>query len=64
LALKYLVSKKGIEVEHKQKKVEVLNKLFNQLGERYQTREGGYSRIKKLHYRKGDNSLRVRFSLV
>ena len=64
LALQYLVSKKGVEVEHNQEKVEVLSKLFNQLGPRYQDRPGGYSRIKKLHYRKGDNSLRVRFSLV
>jgi large subunit ribosomal protein L17 len=64
LALAYLVNKKGIVVERNQEKVEVLNELFNQLGKRYQTREGGYSRIKKLYHRKGDNSLRVRFSLV
>src|SRR5437762_13348136 len=64
LALEYLVSKKGVEVEHNQAKVEVLNKLFNELGKRYQQREGGYSRINKLHHRKGDNTLRVKFSLV
>lgn len=64
LALRYLVNKKGIEVESNQEKVEVLNKLFNDLGKRYQQREGGYSRINKLYHRKGDNSLRVKFSLV
>ncbi|KLL02039.1 MAG: 50S ribosomal protein L17 [Mycoplasmataceae bacterium RC_NB112A] len=64
LALQYLVNKKGVEVEHNQEKVKVLDKLFNQLGKRYQERPGGYSRIKKLYCRKGDNSLRVRFSLV
>ena len=57
MALQYLVSKKGVEVENRQKeKVEVLNKLFNELGKRYQDRSGGYSRINKLYHRKGDNS--------
>jgi len=64
LALEYLVNKKGVKVENSQGKVEVLNKLFNELGERYQERPGGYTRITKHELRRGDNSLRVVFALV
>jgi len=35
---------------------DVLKKLFNELAERYKDRPGGYTRIIKLGYRKGDNS--------
>lgn len=31
-------------------------KLFNELGQRYQTRNGGYLRILKYGFRKGDNA--------
>ena len=55
LALRYLVNKKHSGV---------VNKLFTELKDKYQERNGGYSRIIKLNYRKGDNSLRVIFSLV
>jgi large subunit ribosomal protein L17 len=55
LALRYLVNKKPSGV---------MNKLFTELKERYQNRPGGYSRITKLGLRRGDNSLRVIFSLV
>lgn len=53
-----------MEVEKDQEKSKVLNKLFNELGERYQERPGGYSRVIKLNYRKGDSNQRVIFSLV
>jgi large subunit ribosomal protein L17 len=36
--------------------VEVLNKLFDTLGPRFQTRPGGYTRIVKLGRRVGDNA--------
>jgi|SRR5205085_6485722 len=55
LALRYLVNKKHSGV---------INKLFTDLKKRYQNRNGGYSRITKLGLRKGDNNLRVAFSLV
>ncbi|BBA85116.1 50S ribosomal protein L17 [endosymbiont of Rhynchophorus ferrugineus] len=39
-------------------------KLFNDIGYRYKNRNGGYTRINKLYYRKGDSSLIVCISLV
>jgi large subunit ribosomal protein L17 len=35
---------------------EVVTKLFNELGPRYQTRPGGYLRILKCGFRAGDNA--------
>jgi len=64
LALRYLVNKKKVEFKQGKKKSKVLNKLFDDLGKRYQERPGGYSRIIKLGQRQGDNNLRVIFSLV
>ena len=55
LALRHLVNKKDTGV---------VDKLFVDLRQRYQDRQGGYSRIVKKGYRVGDNSLRVIFSLV
>jgi len=34
----------------------VVTKLFNELGPRYQTRPGGYTRILKMGFRVGDNA--------
>jgi large subunit ribosomal protein L17 len=64
LALHHLVNKKKIEIKREGKKIRVLNELFDNLGKKYQNRPGGYSRVNKLDSRKGDNSLRVFFSLV
>ncbi len=33
---------------------EVLQKLFNDIGERYRSRPGGYTRVTKLGFRRGD----------
>lgn len=65
LALRYLVNKKKVEVKPKNssEKTKVLDKLFKELGKKYQDRPGGYSRIVKLDLRNGDNSLRVIFAL-
>ena len=35
---------------------EMVGKLFSELGPRYQTRNGGYIRILKFGFRKGDNA--------
>lgn len=35
---------------------DVVRKLFTELGPRYQTRQGGYTRIVKMGYRKGDGA--------
>jgi len=35
---------------------EIVTKLFNELGPRYAARNGGYSRILKFGFRKGDNA--------
>ena len=43
---------------------EVVNKVFNELAKRYETRNGGYTRIIKLNERHGDDALQVRLELV
>ena len=43
---------------------EVVNKVFNELAKRYETRNGGYTRIIKLKERIGDDSLQVKLELV
>ena len=43
---------------------EVLQKLFNDLGERCRARAGGYTRILKLGVRRGDNSMTALIELV
>ena len=35
---------------------DIVAKLFNELGPRYQTRPGGYTRILKMGFRVGDNA--------
>ena len=42
----------------------VVEKVFNDLAKRYETRNGGYTRILKLNERKGDNALVVILELV
>ena len=43
---------------------ETLRKLFDELAERYEDREGGYTRIYRLGLRKGDGAPVVLISLV
>lgn len=43
---------------------EMVTKLFSELGERYQSRPGGYLRILKYGFRKGDNAPMALVELV
>lgn len=43
---------------------DVVNKIFNELATRYETRNGGYTRIIKLSERRGDDALEVKIELV
>ena len=44
---------------------QVVEKVFNDLAKRYETRNGGYTRIVKMSERKGDNdALTVKLELV
>ena len=43
---------------------DVVNKIFNELTTRYESRNGGYTRIIKLDNRRGDDALEVKIELV
>ena len=43
---------------------EVVKKVFDELAKRYETRNGGYTRIIKLNERVGDDALEVKLELV
>ena len=43
---------------------EVVSKVFNVLAKRYESRNGGYTRIIKLNERIGDDALEVKLELV
>ena len=43
---------------------EVVAKVFDELAKRYETRNGGYTRIIKLKERRGDDALEVKLELV
>ena len=61
LSLRHLVNKKNNKSKQEKK---LTSELFDELGKRYKDRKGGYSRISRLKFRRGDNSKRVIFSLV
>ena len=43
---------------------EVVTKVFNDLAKRYESRDGGYTRIVKIAERRGDDALEVKLELV
>ena len=43
---------------------DLVNKLFDELAKKYETRNGGYTRIIKLKERVGDDALEVKLELV
>ena len=43
---------------------EAVKKVFDDLTKRYETRNGGYTRLVKLNERKGDDAMQIRIELV
>ena len=43
---------------------EVVSKVFNDLAKKYESRDGGYTRIVKIAERRGDDALEVKLELV
>ena len=46
------------------KSIDLPAKLFDEIGPRYATRNGGYTRIVKIGQRKGDGAMEVLLELV
>src|SRR5574344_1122531 len=41
-----------------------VSKLFDELAKRYETRNGGYTRMTKLNERRGDDAMQIKLELV
>lgn len=59
----YPVTEKG-QKRKDTKKVNLPNKLFDEIGPKYADRNGGYTRIVKIGQRKGDGAMEVLLELV
>ena len=59
----YSVTEKGA-TKKETKKVDLTNKLFDEIAPKYENRNGGYTRIVKIGQRKGDAAMEVLLELV
>ena len=67
LKVLYLVKEVPAEAAGKKKntkQVDLVAKLFDEIGPKYKDRNGGYTRIVKIAQRKGDGALEVLLELV
>ena len=58
------VSDKNAGKKKSTKKVDLTDKLFNEIAPKYANRNGGYTRIVKIKQRKGDGAMEVLIELV
>lgn len=59
-----LPATKTIKGKKKVEKVDLVEKLFDEIAPKYENRKGGYTRIVKIGQRKGDGALEVLIELV
>lgn len=60
----YTVTENSTGKKRDTKKVDLTNKLFDEIAPKYVDRKGGYTRIVKIGQRKGDGALEVLLELV
>ena len=60
----YTVTENSTGKKRDSKKVDLTNKLFDEIAPKYADRNGGYTRIVKIGQRKGDGALEVVLELV
>jgi len=60
----YDVTENATGKKKDRKKVDLTNKLFDEIAPKYADRNGGYTRIVKIGQRKGDAAMEVLLELV